>query len=317
MRSQECETHSQSANRQQPILSPRHYKTLTGQLELRSQQTATSSKIMKATKTNDDRTSSLSPYWVVASFLGGTVASFHTACQASSWSNPVTLFLTASAMRESAWVPIMILVSAMFFHIGSQPLWTKVSKIRDRRDRRVLVDSQLAWNWQNQVYVRERIESATPMLHGKYPKSNSQCMIPLHIRCDESRCRMLTSIAYTRAAHWGIGVYERQQCKIFLSPHHLHLRLWIHLISLPTVSSHLQLYVLMSQSSIRCYQSYLIWYQVFQVQGSSEPGRWIWMKCLPGLKQWKVSGETGERMHRRQEVHQHHGVRFVGLHHFW
>lgn len=39
------------------------------------------------------------------SFTGGTVASFHTASQANSRSNPVTFFRKASPMSESAWVP--------------------------------------------------------------------------------------------------------------------------------------------------------------------------------------------------------------------
>ena len=134
MHNQECETHSQSEDRQQSILFLRHYKTLTDQLELRNQRTTTSGKIIQATERNDGKTSSLSSYWVVASFLGGTVASFHTACQASSRSNPTTPFLTASAMRESAWVPIMILVSAMFFHIGSQPLWM-INQYNSRSER--------------------------------------------------------------------------------------------------------------------------------------------------------------------------------------
>lgn len=54
-------------------------------------------------------TSSRSAYKVCPSFSGPTVASFHTASQASPKSKPeVIFFKTASAMRESAWVPIYI-----------------------------------------------------------------------------------------------------------------------------------------------------------------------------------------------------------------
>lgn len=41
-------------------------------------------------------------YETVVSFLGGTVASFHTASQATSRSKPCTPLMTASAISESA-----------------------------------------------------------------------------------------------------------------------------------------------------------------------------------------------------------------------
>ena len=105
-------------------------------------------------------------YILVQSSTGGVEVSFHTASQAKSRSNPVMFFETASAIRESAWVPTfhifkekvktnwfffsgeertivrtMILVSTIFFHIGNQPPYIRITKKEGRYEGSILCDA--------------------------------------------------------------------------------------------------------------------------------------------------------------------------------
>ena len=107
---------------------------------------------------------------------------------------------------------------------------------------------------------------------------------------DGPRYHMLTSMTYTRAAHWGM---ERQQCKI--SPHHLHLLFRIHLISLPifaAVNSDVPIINLLPSVN-------LIRHQVFQVtrffRGLVDGYGW---SAYPGLN-------DGKLLRRRTRMHRH------------